>query len=114
MDEKVTDMDYKVIVTQKADQYILYISELQLTARGNNLDSAYKELNQKKAEQLKEFKEAGLQVSPPLPNLPSEENAMRRKDIGVFTIKTLIACFLLILVINFTGNKVNNLTKIAN
>ena len=54
-------MDYKVIVTKKADKYILYINELQLIASGDSLDFAYQELNRKKVELLKEFEEDGHQ-----------------------------------------------------
>ena len=103
-------MDYKVIVTKKADKYILYINELQLIASGDSLDFAYQELNRKKVELLKEFEEAGPGINPPPPSshLLNGENTARRKDIGVFTLKTLIACFVLILVINFASNKINS------
>jgi hypothetical protein len=113
--KKILMMDYNVIVSKKADRYILYINELQLIATGDNLEAAYQELNRKKEERLKDFEEAGLGISLPPPNshLPNEENAARNKDIGIFILKTLVAGFVFILVITFASNKINNIFAAA-
>ncbi|MBT5551169.1 MAG: hypothetical protein HOJ79_11920 [Nitrospina sp.] len=110
IDQTRSQPDYEATLTVRDNKYFLYIHELQLIAQGDNLDSAYNELNRIKDERIKSFEMAGILDKLPAPSQSAQqkENALRRKDMGLFLLKILSAGFMFVLIINFAGTKINN------
>lgn len=111
-EKKGANQNYDAVLSVRNNKYYLYISELQLVASGDTLDSAYKQLNTKREERIKEFSEAGFlaKLPPPGQNSPNQEISIKRKETGIFVIKSLVVTFMFIMVIVFAGN---TLSKIA-
>jgi len=110
-DTKGASQNYDAVLSVRDSKYYLYIGELQLIASGDTLDSAYHQLSVKKAERLKEFSEAGFltKLPPPGQDSPTQGISIKRKETGVFIIKSLVAGFMFIMVIIFTGNTLKSI-----
>lgn len=98
--------DYEAVLKTKDNKYYFYIKELQIISTGNTIESAHQELLRKKNELLKEFEDAGSLVTLPIPSTTTTQEVKVRK-IGLFAIKSLILGFIVILIVSFAGNKIN-------
>jgi len=115
LDQTRSYPNYEATLNVRDNKYFLYIHELQLVAQGDSLESAYKELEQSKEERIKSFEMAGILDKLPVPSqdLQQKESALRKKNTGLFALKVLATGFMLVLIINFTGTKVNNALSAA-
>ncbi|MBT5632350.1 MAG: hypothetical protein HOJ13_06435 [Nitrospina sp.] len=110
-EDKNSKKNYEAVLSIKDGKYFFYVNELQLIASGETLDSAYHQLNLMKDERIREFEEAGFleKLPPPTQNSATLSVSIKRKETGIFIIKSLVAGFMFIMVIIFTGNTLKSI-----
>jgi len=108
-DDKASNDDYEAVLVTENNKYYFHIKELQIIASGDTIESAHSELLRKKSDLIKDFEEAGSIFKLPLPSSDKTEKqtAIKARETGFFAIKALTAGFILVLVISFAGNKLN-------
>ena len=108
-DGRTSNGDYEAILRTENGKYYFYLKELQIIAKGDTIGAAHNELLRKKNEVIKEFEEAGsmFQLPPPSLGQTEQQTAIKARETGFFAIKALTVGFILILIISFMGNKIN-------
>lgn len=119
---KVEIPNYEVIVSLKNEKYLCRIPELSLVVKGNDLESCYQELMEKKEEliaEIEEFKGRGA-LTPPSTSWFREGKELRGApnagdDFRGFLKKTLFVGFIVLIVFNIAtqtiGREINELAK---
>jgi len=104
--------DYEVTLKTRKGKYYFYIRELQIPASGDTLDSAYKELMRKKDELIKELEETDSLDELPQPvSKPSAKQGFDLKNLGMFSLKTLIVGLICGIILTFAGIELNTVVS---
>jgi hypothetical protein len=110
-EDKNLKKNYEAVLSIKDGKYYFYVNELQLIASGETLDSAYHQLNLRKDERIREFEEAGFleKLPPPAQNPSTLGVSVKRKETGIFVLKSLTVGFMFVVLIIFSGNTLKNI-----
>ena len=104
------DFNYDASLSTRGGKFFLLIKELHIIAQGDSLASAHEELLSKKNVLLKEMEEAGKLDSLPEPvTPPTLAQKLFKQEIALFLSKSLIAGFIILLILTFAVNKIDHI-----
>jgi len=101
--------DFDAVLGKRGGRYYFYISELQVIAEGETVESAYQEMLRKKSERIDELRQAGRLEDLPAPGKMFREPGFDRRGFGMFALKSLVVGFILMLLVTFAGNTAGNM-----
>ena len=110
-EKTLPDYNYDAVMSIKKGKYYLHIKELQILGCGDDLNSAYKDLTDKKEQLIREFQEGENLNELPTP-INKSSSSLREdfRQIRIFLMKLFIIAFLGVVALSFTKEILSNLT----